>query len=82
MEAPLPPPPDDLVSRLDAGLNAATMLRRFGTGAAPVVLRHWHIERRLGRGGMGAVYLGTPSLSKVVALTDKPQKGRDKNRKR
>lgn len=55
---------------LDAKLQLAELRRKLtGANVEPVHFRHWQVERRLGRGGMGAVYLAyDPNLERRVAL--------------
>jgi tetratricopeptide (TPR) repeat protein len=56
--------------RIDTELNLAEMKRQFAEGPPePVRLGKWQIERKLGQGGMGAVYLARdPALDRRVAL--------------
>lgn len=65
----LPNEPDEHET-IDAGLHLADMRRRHaGAEVQPVRFRRWEIVRRIGKGGMGAVYLARdPELDRVVAL--------------
>lgn len=60
----------DHEDNIDAALHLAELRRRFaGADVEPVHFRQWEIERRLGKGGMGAVYLARHAeLDRKVAL--------------
>ncbi|MBK8265590.1 MAG: serine/threonine protein kinase [Nannocystis sp.] len=55
---------------IDTQLHLGEMRRHFAEAPpAPVQFRKWQIERKLGQGGMGAVYLARdPALDRPVAL--------------
>lgn len=61
-----PPEANDL----DGQLHLAQLQQKLaGTPAEPVTFRQWDVERRLGHGGMGAVYLAkNRQLDRRVAL--------------
>ncbi len=62
--------PAEGVVDLDAALHLAQLMRKYaGAKDASIVFRKWQVERCLGRGGMGAVYLARDmTLGREVAL--------------
>ncbi|HRI10827.1 MAG TPA: serine/threonine-protein kinase, partial [Nannocystaceae bacterium] len=62
--------PVDPSEEIDGQLQLARLRLTYGEGSPePVTFRDWNIERKLGRGGMGAVYLATHrTLGRKVAL--------------